>query len=1246
MQRRLRDILVGVLCLVVVASTLPAGVGFARADSETGRTAGFRARDVSATATATNETTSDRPTPNHDPYPRIADSVFDGSGRTDSGGQGVVASDTTSTESVTAVVNPTAGGMSRAAAAAREYGEIENRGHGRLLVTVPKQSIVPLSSAAGVQSVLPPRRVRSTGVTSEGLSDINATPTVTGGYDGDNVTVAVIDFAFNASNPEIADNVVATKNFSGRGFDESGEHGTAVAEIVVDTAPNVSLVLVSVDPRLSYVNDAIRWAGSNQSIDIVSMSLGIPGGVPLDGTSSTDRAIDAATRNNTTVFVSAGNAANGRHWNGTYDPQGDSIHNFSDSSEVMTVSGRGDVNIQWNDWETPTTDFDVFLYDTSDTDTLVNSSTNRQNQSYSHPVETVSATGHGVDYLVVEGVNDTAGVELQMFARSDYLTLSPSTDTESVIPPATGPNATAVGAIDYYDDDLEPYSSRGPTIDGRLKPDLTAPDNVSTNAYLLKQGFRFRGTSAAQPHVAGVAALLEDAADQQANVSEIRSALQRGATDLKRSGPDNLTGYGLVDANASIAAILDSETAPTLSDATAVDETDGDGTVGGGDTVFVTVTATDAGGVANVTANASDFGAGNVTLTDPDGDGVYNATFAVDASNAAPNGSYAIPITATDAAGNTNTTTTNALQLNISDRTPPSLSEANAVDLNDSDGHVTALDEIEINVTATDAGSGIRTVTANASAFGAGTVTLTDGDGDDIYNATITVDADQAAPNGTYDVPITATDAALNANATTTNALQLNISDRAAPNVSAFSVRVVDTRTLSIGFDSNETLANVTVTMTDLATGTTVRTLNRSDFGTPDSDTYTNRTTLAAPGRYRVDLVTAADEAGNDGAGGQNATIKLVTETVAVQHLAGPQPEMANLTANVYLTQGSGGLLQVRLRDANGTDLSVTDSIDLADLGVESNTTLAVNVTVRNWTPRLLLGAGRDATWNATAVDANTTTINVTVQPASVQYNESQLNGTSKTWAETDTADFVANASISLAVSDLGAFEAARRDRFDGAVLLTDAQEFGVPRYDTTTNALRLSVAAPHYNVSGGQNRGFFEAFLPAAVLSGWGISDPSSIRVSALGDATEPAAVTETDEGVRLEIPVHYSAGDVVLAPDTTPPAISAATISDATNGDGTVRDGDRVSVSATVTDATSGVASVTVDASPFGAGTVPLSDSDGDGTYTGAFTVDGTGLSDGPSRVTVVATDGAGNTNTANTGTLTFESGDDGGG
>ena len=55
--------------------------------------------------------------------------------------------------------------------------------------------------------------------------------------------------------------------------------------------------------------------------------------------------------------------------------------------------------------------------------------------------------------------------------------------TQSVTEPASSGAALAVGAVCWQTGDLEWYSSEGPTIDGRTKPDITAFDSVSTDMY-------------------------------------------------------------------------------------------------------------------------------------------------------------------------------------------------------------------------------------------------------------------------------------------------------------------------------------------------------------------------------------------------------------------------------------------------------------------------------------------------------------------------------------------------------------------------------------------------------------------------------------------------------------------------------------------------------------------------------------------------------------------------------------------
>jgi hypothetical protein len=95
-------------------------------------------------------------------------------------------------------------------------------------------------------------------------------------------------------------------------------------------------------------------------------------------------------------------------------------------------------------------------------------------------------------------------------------------------------------------DILSPYSSQGPTKDGRKKPDIGAPTNVLNQVYGTLEDYRFSGTSAATPHLAGVAVLYKQAFPQSTPDAMFRYFAAHAKQPKGSKRGDNLTGVGRV----------------------------------------------------------------------------------------------------------------------------------------------------------------------------------------------------------------------------------------------------------------------------------------------------------------------------------------------------------------------------------------------------------------------------------------------------------------------------------------------------------------------------------------------------------------------------------------------------------------------------------------------------------------------------------------------------------------------------
>ena len=125
-----------------------------------------------------------------------------------------------------------------------------------------------------------------------------------------------------------------------------------------------------------------------------------------------------------------------------------------------------------------------------------------------------------------------------------------------ITPPADGFDVLAIGAVDR-DGQVLSFSSRGPTFDGRIKPDLMAMgEGVTSINTTVRDGFSsdYIGTSSATPLAAGVVVLLTEAFPL-ATVQDIVNTLRMTASQSDK--PDNIAGYGIIRAQAAYDRLLD-----------------------------------------------------------------------------------------------------------------------------------------------------------------------------------------------------------------------------------------------------------------------------------------------------------------------------------------------------------------------------------------------------------------------------------------------------------------------------------------------------------------------------------------------------------------------------------------------------------------------------------------------------------------------------------------------------------------
>jgi subtilisin family serine protease len=135
-----------------------------------------------------------------------------------------------------------------------------------------------------------------------------------------------------------------------------------------------------------------------------------------------------------------------------------------------------------------------------------------------------------------------------------------SSEWVHVLAPADADSTIATGAV-WNDTVLASFSSRGPTYDGRIKPDLVAQGVYTYSADPDDdQGYTYcHGTSCSNPLLAGAAALVL-AANPFLTPFEVIANLK--ATATQATWPDTAMGWGLIrtaDAVARVTAVIEGQ---------------------------------------------------------------------------------------------------------------------------------------------------------------------------------------------------------------------------------------------------------------------------------------------------------------------------------------------------------------------------------------------------------------------------------------------------------------------------------------------------------------------------------------------------------------------------------------------------------------------------------------------------------------------------------------------------------------
>jgi hypothetical protein len=424
---------------------------------------------------------------------------------------------------------------------------------------LPIDAVLQVAKEVNVRHIRLPLKPRTCAIISEGVVKTGAdywqalTP-----YRNQNVVkVAILDLGFTNYESLLGTELpasVTAKSFRSDNRMDTNVHGTACAEIVHDMAPDAQLYLVNFNTSTEQ-HQAVDWLIA-QGVNIISYSVGWANAGDGKGTGPIAADVEKAAAAGITWCSAAGNDAE-VHWEGLFrDSNGNKFHNFPDNDEFleMDIPAQNSiwVAMNWDDWGTwngseysgSANDYDLLFYLKSGaTWSYLGQSANPQNGNGTWPAEGYGINNSGYTTITV-GLriykhNAIKNCKMEIFVWGIDGPIEYNVPAGSLTIPADSPFCVALGASDVITDAYHSYSSRGPTHDGRVKPDFAAPSGTSGATY---GDYGFSGTSASTPHMAGAFAIMKG--KTPFSLSAILESIVARALDLGDPGPDNKFGKG------------------------------------------------------------------------------------------------------------------------------------------------------------------------------------------------------------------------------------------------------------------------------------------------------------------------------------------------------------------------------------------------------------------------------------------------------------------------------------------------------------------------------------------------------------------------------------------------------------------------------------------------------------------------------------------------------------------------------